>query len=159
MDVTIDVRIDTGTMIGSLNGEQDTHISNTSLQIFGSGNKVAAIGTTGSTQGVICICDCSIDISLKGWEIAAIGAAKGDLAIECRHCTLMIAVEGNNAGGMGCRDGGSDIAINYAAVDMNVSSANGVLFGCRRDAFHSSMVTFTMKLDGATKEMQEWFIA
>ncbi len=158
MDVTIDVRIDTGTMIGSLNGEQDTHISNTSLQIFGSGNKVAAIGTTRSTQGVICICDCSIDISFKGWEIAAIGAAEGDLAIECSHCMLMIAVEGNNAGGMGCRDGGSDITIDNSSVNMSVSSANGVLFGCRQEAFHESMGSFSVKRDGLPKDTQEWFI-
>lgn len=158
MDVTIDVRIDTGTMIGSLNGEQDTHISNTSLQIFGSGNKVAAIGTTGSTQGVICICDCSIDISLKGWEIAAIGAAKGNLAIECRHCTLMIAVEGNNAGGMGCRDGGSDITIDNSSVNMSVSSANGVLFGCRQEAFHERMGSFSVKRDGVPRDTQDWFV-
>ena len=158
MDVTIDVRIDTGAMIGSLYGEQDTHISNTSLRIFGAGNKVAAIGSTGQTSGVISICECGIDISLKGWEIAAIGATKGSLEIECRHCTLMISVEGNIAEGMGCRDGGADITIDNAAVNMSVSSSNGVLFGCRQETFHESMDSFVVKRDGEIKDMQEWFI-
>jgi diguanylate cyclase (GGDEF)-like protein len=158
MDVVIDVRIDTGTMIGSFYGEQDIHISNTSLRIFGAGNKVAAIGSTGSTSGVISICECDIDISLKGWEVTAIGAAEGDLAIECRHCALAITVEGNNAEGMGSRDGGSDITINNVAVNMNVSSGNGVLFGCSRDGFHESMDSFVVKRDGVTKDMQDWFV-
>ena len=158
MDVTIDVRIDTGTMIGSLHGEQDTHISNTSLRIFGAGNKVAAVGSTERTAGAISICECGVDISLKGWEIAAIGAAEGDLSIECRHCTLMVNVEGNIAAGMGCRDGGSDITIDNAALNMSVSSANGVLFGCRQEAFHESMDSFIVKRDGFMKDMEDWFI-
>ena len=158
MDVTIDVRIDTGTMIGSLYGEQDTHISNTSLRIFGAGNKVAAVGSTGPTSGVISICECGIDISLKGWEIAGIGAAKGDPVIECRHCTVMVNVEGNIAAGMGCRDGGADITIDNVALNMSVSSANGVLFGCRSDAFRENMNSFIVKRDGFLKERQEWFV-
>ncbi len=158
MDIVVDVRIDTGTMIGSLFGEQDIHISNTSLRIFGAGNKVTAIGSTGPTSGVISICECGVDISLKGWEVTAIGAAEGDLAIECRHCAVSIAVEGNIAEGMGCRDGGSDITLDNVAVNMSVSSANGVLFGCRREHFHESMDSFTVKRDGLIKDMQEWFV-
>ncbi|MCR4897311.1 MAG: bifunctional diguanylate cyclase/phosphodiesterase [Lachnospiraceae bacterium] len=158
MDVTIDVRVDTGTMIGSMYGEQDTHISKASLRIFGAGNKVTAIGSTGPTSGAIDIRECGIDISLKGWEIAAIGAAKGDLAIECSHCTILIGVEGNIAEGIGCRDGGSDITIDNASVNMSVSSANGVLFGCRQTAFHESMDSFTVKLEGITIDRKEWFV-
>jgi EAL domain-containing protein (putative c-di-GMP-specific phosphodiesterase class I)/GGDEF domain-containing protein len=158
MDVTIDVRVDTGTMIGSMYGEQDTHISNSSVRIFGAGNKVAAIGSTEPVSGEIGINDCGIDISLKGWDITAIGAAKGDLSIDCRHCSLLIAVEGNNAEGIGCRDGGSDITIDNAAVNMSVSSANGVLFGCRQEAFHENMVSFIVKLEGIAVDRQKWYV-
>ena len=158
MDISIDVRIDTGTMIGSMHGEQDTHISKTALRIFGSGNKVAAIGSTGRTAGAINICECGVDISLKGWDINAIGAAEGKLSIECRHCTVMASVEGNNAEGMGSRDGGSDITIDNVALNMSVSSSNCVLFGCGRDAFHESMNSLIVKRDGATADKIDWFI-
>jgi len=157
MDISIDVRIDKGTMIGSMYGEQNTHISNTSLNIVGAGNQVTGIGSTENTQGEIHINECSVHVTVKGWNIAAIGAPGGDLSIDCRHCRLVLTLEGNNATGMGCRDSEANIFIDNAAMDMSLFSANCILFGCKPDVFKDNLSTLEIKRDGMIVEKNKWF--
>ncbi|MBR6381350.1 MAG: GGDEF domain-containing protein [Lachnospiraceae bacterium] len=157
MDVSIDIRIDKGTMIGSMYGEQDTHISHTALCIFGSGNQVTGIGPTEHTGGQILVSDCGVDIAIRGWNLFAIGAPGGALSIDCRHCSMDIKVEGNNAAGIGTRDRECSIAMDNVALNMSVSSANGILFGCRPEALRDVMNLFQITRDGFPLEKQDWF--
>ena len=158
MDISIEVRIAKGTMIGSMYGEQDTHISNTALRIFGAGNQVTGVGSTERTSGGIEITECGVDIKLNGWDIAAIGAAEGDLAIECRYCRIHVNAEANIATGMGCRDGKASICIDNVAVEINVNSANGILFGCKAGALKESLSAFDIIRDGFEAEREKWFV-
>ena len=157
MDISIDVRIDKGTMIGSMYGEQDTHISNTMLRIFGSGNQVTGIGSTERSSGQICINDSNVDIAVKGWNITTIGAAGGDLLIDCRHLRMLLNVEGNMATGMGCRDGEAVISIDNVAMDMRIFSANAIIFGCQPEAFTDNLNALKINRDGYVAERNKWF--
>ena len=157
MDIAIDVRINKGTMIGSMSGEQDTHILNTALRIFGAGNQVTGIGSTDRTSGDIGIRDCGIDITVRGWNVAAIGAEGGDLSIACSHCRLLIDVESNLAIGMGARDAKSTIAMDNVATEMRVFSANGILFGCTPEAFSENLCAFDINRDGFAATKDKWF--
>ncbi len=159
MDMSIEIRIDKGTMIGSMYGEQDTHISNTALRIFGAGNVVTGVGSIERTAGDICINDCGVDILIKGWDIAAIGAAGGELSVDCRHCTLILSVEGNIAEGLGCRDAQAKVSLDNVALDLSVNSANGVLFGCVPEAFTDNLNQLTIKRDGFTADRSKWFLS
>ena len=109
------------------------------------------------TGGVISLERCSTDISLKGWNIAAIGAPEGSLAIDCRHSRIKLKVEGNIAEGMGTRDAGAVITTDNVTMDMNVFSANGILFGCRSEAFTENMNTLDIKRDGFAADREKWF--
>ena len=158
MDIEIDVRIAKGTMIGSMYGEQDTHISNTSLHIFGSGNQVTGIGSTERTDGEIYISECGIDITINGWNVVNVGAAGGTLAIDCSHCSLLLNAEANIATGMGCRDAEAAISIDNVSTQMSINSANGILFGCRPDAFKDTLSAFEIKRDGISVGKKRWFV-
>ena len=159
MNITIDIRIDKGTMIGSMYGEQDIDISYSSLHIFGAGNQVTCIGSSERSEGTIRFNECSADISVKGYKLVAIGADQGKISIDCRHSKLMLNVEGNIAMGMGCRDAGSDITIDNVTMDMSLFSANGILFGCRPEAFIENLNALNIKRDGVTVERKSWFEA
>ena len=139
MDISIDVRIDTGAMIGSMNGDQNTHISKTALRIFGSGNKVVGIGSVGKTDGEITINDCSIDVSIKGWNIAAVGAPEGKLSVDFKHCRVLVDVEGSIATGVGCRTEEASVSVDNVGLYMRLSSGEGILIGCAPDMFKENM--------------------
>ena len=158
MDMAIDVRIAKGTMIGSLYGEQDIHISDSAVRIFGSGNQVTGIGSIERTDGKISIKDCGTDISLNGWDIAAIGAAGGNLSIVCDHSKLCLNGEANIATGMGGRDAEAVISLDNVSVQMSINSANGILFGCKADAFTDDNCTYDIKRDGIAAGRKRWFI-
>ena len=142
-------------MIGSMYGKQDVRLKNTSVHIFGSGNKVAGIGSTGATEGEINISDSSVDVGLKGWDVIAVGAAEGRLSVDCQHCKMTLHCEGNIAVGMGTRDLGATVSLDNAGVDMDVTSTNGVLFGC--DLFYSTMNALTIRRDGVEADRDTWF--
>ena len=159
MDISIDVRIDTGAMIGSMNGPQNTHISKTALRIFGSGNKVVGIGSIEETSGEITISDCSVDIAVKGWSITALGAEKGNLSIDCRHSRIMIDIEGSIATGMGCRTVDTSVVLDNVGLYMSLTSGEGILFGCSSDAFTENMNYYNIEHDGFTVDRNRWFIS
>ncbi|MCR5684098.1 MAG: EAL domain-containing protein [Lachnospiraceae bacterium] len=158
MDITIDVRVDNGTMIGAICGRQDTQISNTLMRIFGSGNHVTGIGSSERTEGKVRIRDCNIDIALKGWTVTMIGASGGALSIDVSHCRLMLISEGNTATGVGCREAGSSISIDNVAMDLRINSANGVLLGCCREAFSDGENALEVQRNGFVEDRETWFI-
>ncbi len=157
MDISIDVRIDKGAMVGSMFGDQDTHISNTLLRIFGSGSKVAGLGSIEETSGRICVNDSTIDVSLKGWNITEIGAEKGDLIIDCNHSRILLTGEGNTSIGMGCRDKRAEIRLDNVGVDMCLFSANCTLFGCKPENFKEGENAYNIKRDGSMADRRKWF--
>ena len=157
MDVSIDVRINTGAMVGSMFGEQDIHINNTLLRIFGSGNKVTGVGSLEKTSGGIYVKDSTVDVSLKGWNIMEIGAEGGDLLIDCSYSRVLLTAEGNSSTGIGCRDHEATVSLNNVGIDMCLFSANCVLFGCKPETFRDQMNAFTIKRDGMMAERTKWF--
>ena len=159
MDISIDVRIDTGAMIGSMNGGQDTHISNTALRIFGSGNRVVGVGSAEKTTGKILINDCSVDVAFKGWNITAVGAPEGDLLIDCNHCRILVDVEGSIATGMGSRTTDTSIALDNVGLYMRMSSGEGILLGCSPDMFKENQNYYNIERDGNLVERDRWFIS
>ena len=158
MDVSIDVRVDKGAMIGSMYGTQDTHIRNTLLRIFGSGSKVTGIGSTEWSSGGIYVSESTIDVSLKGWHITAMGAEGGGLLVDCNHSRLLMTGEGNIAMGIGCRDSEAAIVLDNVGVDMSLNSGNCMILGCKPEAFHENLASLSIKVDGAIVERQQWFI-
>jgi hypothetical protein len=96
---------------------------------------------------------------IKGWDIAAIGAAGGELSVDCRHCNLILSVEGNIAEGLGCRDAQAKVSLDNVALDLSVNSANGVLFGCVPEAFTDNLNQLTIKRDGFTADRSKWFLS
>lgn len=157
MDISIDVRIDKGAMVGSMFGVQDTHIANTLLRIFGSGNKVSGVGALEKTSGGIFVNDATIDVSLKGWNIMGIGAEGGDLLVDCRHSRLLLTGEGNNSTGIGCHDREATVSLDNVGVDMCLFSANCVLFGCQPERFNNVQNAFAIKRDGMIADRSKWF--
>lgn len=157
MDISIDVRIDKGSMVGSMFGEQDTHISNTLLRIFGSGNKVTGIGSNDKTGGRIFVNDSTIDVSLKGWNINAIGAEEGDVSVDCRHSRLLLTGEANIATGIGSRDALAHLTLDNVGIDMCLFSANCMLFGCTDENFNENQNAYTIKRDGVIADRTKWF--
>ncbi len=157
MDISIDVRIDKGSMVGSMFGEQDTHISNTLLRIFGSGNKVTGIGSNDKTGGGIFVNDSTIDVSLKGWNINAIGAEEGDVSVDCRHSRLLLTGEANIATGIGSRDALAHLTLDNVGIDMCLFSANCMLFGCTDENFNENQNAYTIKRDGMIADRTKWF--
>ena len=157
-DIAIDVRIAKGTMIGTMFGDQDIHISNTALRIFGSGNQVTGIGSTEETDGKIHLRDCSVDISLNGWNIVAVGSMGGSLEIDCTHSKLCLNGEANIATGLGCRDAKAVILLDNVSLQVSVNSANGILFGCTADSFSENECLFDIKRDGIAAGRKRWFV-
>ena len=157
MDVSIDVRIDKGAMVGSMYGVQDVHIKNTLLRVFGSGSKVSGIGSIDKTSGGIYVNDSTIDISLKGWNITGMGAPEGNLLVDCKHSRLLLTGEGNTATALGTRDGLGTVSLDNVGVDMCLFTANGTLFGCKAENFIDNCNSFTIKKDGSVAERKRWF--
>ncbi len=157
MDISIDVRVDKGAMVGSMFGEQDTHIKNTLLRIFGSGSRVTGIGSLERTSGGIYVNDSTVDVSLKGWNIVEIGAEQGRLLIDCRHSRILLTGEGNTVTGVGCRSREATISLDNVSIDMSLFTANGLLFGCTPDMLKDNQNSFTIKRDGSVAERDRWF--
>ena len=158
MDVSVDARINKGTMIGSMYGDQDTHISKTSLKIVGTGSQVTGIGSSERTSGVVAINECSVDIALKGWTIVGIGAAEGSLSVECSHSRLLMSMEGNISTGLGCRGAEAAVMIDNVALEVSAYSADCIILGCAPDAFKESLSSLNIKRDGFVVEKDGWFV-
>ena len=157
MNVSIESRIDKGVCIGSMFGEQDTHIENASVHLFGAGNHITGIGSTERSAGDIVINDSYTFITFKGWNIITLGAMGGDLSIDLRHVRAILCAEGNIATGIGCRDAHAVIGLDNTSMEMRISSANCILFGCKPEAFTENLNSYDIKRDGSAADKQNWF--
>ncbi|MBO7333941.1 MAG: EAL domain-containing protein [Lachnospiraceae bacterium] len=158
MDIAIDVRIARGSMIGAAFGSQNIEIKNTLLKIFGSGNQVVGIGSTEKSSGRVKISEAQVNIAINGWNIAAIGTNGGGLDVELDHCKLVFYCEANIGTGIGCRDASANISLDNVGLEMNVNSANGILFGCKAEAFTDSYCYFDVKRDNIVAGRKRWFV-
>ena len=112
---------------------------------------------TDGRNSIVHLRDCNTDISINGWDIAAIGSPAGSLKIDCAHSKLILNTEANIATGVGCRDAEAAISFDNTSIQMNVNSANGILFGCRADSFNESSRVFDIQRDGIVAGRKRWF--
>ncbi|MBR6326139.1 MAG: EAL domain-containing protein [Lachnospiraceae bacterium] len=154
MDLDIDVRVEKGTLIGSMYGYQKTTIDNTKINIYGSGNQVSGIGSIGEAGGEIILHQCGTLITLNGWNTAAIGSPAGGMEIRMSHCEIELTVEANLGMAIGCRDISSLLEIVQTSLRGMVNSANAVMLGSTKERSTIENDAFALRLNGSEASLE-----
>ena len=157
MSISIDTRVAKGAMIGSLYGSQKTKIVNSTVNVFGSGNEITAIGSITKTDGFIEIMESKISVEYNGWSTIGIGAPGGHIDISVNYSEVNINLESNISTGIGAHDLDAGIEFKNTTLDMGVVSANAILLGCDREHFKEEICTMILQKDRELVDKEKLF--
>lgn len=128
-ELNVDFRVNTGVVIGALNGKQDVNISNFNIGIVGSGTDVSGIGSIKETTGNINFKAGVYRIKLNGQKLHLIGATAGELNISASHVKFDLTGEGDNVLGYGSFDKKSHLEVDESSVELVINASNPHGFG------------------------------
>ena len=129
--IQLDVKIEKGIGIGSMEGDQHTFIRNANMNILCAGSHIAAIGGVGKSSGNIEISDSEVSILANGQELYLIGATEGDVVIRFTESVINLRGEGNNVLALGTRDMNATIKSKTSICNIKLASGTPVLYGAR----------------------------
>lgn len=128
-EFNVDFRVNTGIVIGVLNGEQDIDIANFNLDVTGSGTTLSGVGSINATSGNISFTAGVYKAKFNGQKIALIGASEGELGIKGSHVKFEMTGEGDNVLGYGTFDDKSYLAVDECSVELVINASNPKGFG------------------------------
>lgn len=129
--IQLDVKIEKGVGIGSMEGDQHTFIRNVNMNILCAGSHIAAIGGVGKSGGNIEITDSEVSVLANGQELYLIGATEGDVVIRFTESAINLRGEGNNVLALGTRDLNATIKSKTSICNIKLASGTPVLYGAK----------------------------
>lgn len=127
--INIDFRVNTGTVIGCLNGVQNTDIKNFCIDIVGSGTAVSGVGSINDTSGKISFEAGAYRIKLNGQKLHLLGCSSGALDIKASHVKFEMTGEGDNVIGYGSFDGQSHFKTDECSMELTINASSPLAFG------------------------------
>jgi len=124
-------RANSGTVIGTLEGNQDIVFENFSIEFNGSGTNISVIGTTGAATGKVRLYAGSIKSKFSGHNVVFIGGAEGDIDIDISHCSIITHGEGDNISGFGTRSQEAILSIIECSVDLTINASSPYAIGAK----------------------------
>lgn len=128
-ELNVEFRVNTGIVIGTLNGRQDIDISNFNLNIVGSGTNVSGVGSISDNNGDIRLKSGVYKIKLNGQKLHLLGASGGELNIIGNHVRFDMIGEGDNVLGFGSFDSKSHLSVDECSVELVINASNPHGFG------------------------------
>jgi len=128
-NVNSDFRVNTGVVIGIIDGELDLGISGFDINIEGSGTEVCGIGSFNETSGNISMLSGTYRIKLNGQKLYLLGCKSGNVNIDVRHVRSIMCGEGDNVLGFGSMDKLSHLHAPESGLDLVINASSPLGFG------------------------------
>ena len=133
----IDQRGQEGVIIGCVSSDCHIHIENCDMEIY---NGIARSTTIGSFEGCADISIENISGKISGASIttAVIGTVTGArCSVKMQNVNISMNVRANECYGIGCRNGSTDVEIQYAYVKVEVQGKDAYAMG---NSTHTSRI-------------------
>ncbi len=131
--VHLDVKIDKGIGIGTLNGTQNIRIKDANVNLLCSGTSIAAVGSIEDTSGRISIENSEFGVAANGQQMYLVGAKSGELEIGFTSSAVNLRGEGNSVLALGTGDMKAHISAKQAICNIKLASGNPVVYGAQSD--------------------------
>lgn len=128
-EVMMELRLNIGSGIGSVDGLQNIELKNYKLIVTGSGSKLSGIGTNNASGGSISMDSGSVDITMSGQEICMIGSTAGNVTVNSQHVRFHMKGEGDQVMAMGSMDKTGSLQFKESYLDVVINSARPLAFG------------------------------
>ena len=125
-NINLDLSIDKGVGIGSLDKMTDISIEKSSVTIIGSGNYMSCIGTCSDSPAGISIKDSRIDINISSDNSTCIGSLNGMTDYLADRVGVRLEAVGKHALGVGGMDCKTKIKLIGADTRVNIHNSLGV---------------------------------
>lgn len=145
--INADFRVNTGSMIGSVDGIQNIELINFVLNIVGSGSRIRGIGGNNSQGGFITMENGTIEVDMSGQEVCLIGNVRGKVSIAFSHVRTIMKGEGNSVVAIGSMDMSAMIQLRETFLDMIVNSAVAIPYGADEANVYISNTTPTLRIN------------
>ena len=129
----LDIKIDKGIGIGTLNGIQNVRIKDSNVNILCSGTAIAAVGSIEETSGMISVDNSEFAVAANGQQMYLVGAKSGELDIGFNSSAINLKGEGNSVLALGTGDMRSQITAKQAICNIKLASGNPVVYGAQAD--------------------------
>ncbi len=129
----LDVKIEKGIGIGSMDGIQDVLIRESNVNILCAGNTIAAIGSIEDTTGSVRIENSELSILANGQQLYLIGAESGDPEISFTDSVINLRGEGSSVLAIGTRDLGSKIRGKVSVCSVRIASGDPLVNGAKTE--------------------------
>lgn len=128
-NVNMEIRVNDGCGIGSLDGAQNIDISNFEIIFGGSGSRIAGIGTVNPSGGSIAFASGTLEGTMSGQNLYLVGAPEGEINIVGHNTKMAMKGEGNSVLGIGTLDKKSSISLEECTEDIIINAADPLAFG------------------------------
>ena len=133
----LDVKIDRGVGIGSLEGNQDIKITNAEVSAVCAGSCIAALGSVQSSGGSVKVTDSALDVQANGQKLVLIGSEAGGMEITFTNSVVNLKGEGNEVLGIGCTDDSARITSEKTTCNVIISSGIPKVYGAKMENLHT----------------------
>lgn len=127
--LAINLRINQGIGIGTIDGKQNISMNNFDANLSGSGRHIGAVGSYKETSGRISMEYGSFKATFNGHYIHIIGAPAGHIFVHMFHIHLDMLGEGDRVLALGSIDMTSEMDFIEVSSDITINSAEPVVFG------------------------------
>lgn len=136
--IYVSFRVNSGVVIGTVEGRQNINIHNFVVKITGSGTEVCGIGSIKDTEGKITLNAGNYNTQLNGHIINLIGAKSGDLEIDISHARLDLVGEGDIVAGFGNREEDAKVNVSECSLDLVINASTPIACGAKQKNFEKA---------------------
>lgn len=134
-EVETDLRVSSGTAVGSLHDEQNINLDSFDLKITGNGSNVGGIGSVLGKGGTINLNSGSLNAKLNGQNIGIIGTGSGDTKIDISHVRVNLHGEGDRVVGIGNIEDDATLNMEESVTKIVIFAANAKAYGLRENGY------------------------
>lgn len=109
-------------IIGSLSGDSQIHINNTSAKFWGGGNHVVGLGTLQGQHTLVELINGSFTFSIRAMECIAIGGHNADVDIDIQYATVDIYTQGKSSYAIGSYTKNAKVGFYECDIQTNVNT-------------------------------------
>lgn len=131
--IQIDFHVNSGSAVGTIQGQQRIYMKNFKLLIGGSGSRLSAVGCNHASDGTIQMAYGGFVARLSGQDICLLGVESGPLQVNLAHVGLQLVGEGNNVIAVGSMDEQASIHLEQGSSSIRVNAANAKVFGAKEE--------------------------
>ncbi len=153
--VDIELKVNEGSAIGSIEGTADIKITNFTFNARGSGRNLAVMGSHDKASGNITLLAGLANVAFSGHSIAVIGGILGDPNISISHVNCTLLGEGDEIVGIGTKDEGANVTIKECSVDLTINAADPLGVGAKSKDIMYLGPNYLMHINGNDINMME----